>query len=160
MSVRDAHFPKEIQDAAVTAQRDTGCPACITLAQWALESAYGRFVIGKYNFFGIKWYDGCGFPYLVRNTHEVKDGHEVPIAAKFIDFPTLAAAFDYHGRLIMNPHSPYYGQAVNILKRSGSWKLYLQEMARHYATDPHYADKLLGLIATYKLDELNLPISQ
>lgn len=49
---------QDVRDAALKAQKSTGVPAAVILAQWALESAYGKSCIGKEgkknNCFGVK----------------------------------------------------------------------------------------------------------
>lgn len=180
-------FPPEVVSAAQSAEKMTGCFACITLSQWAQESGYGKYLSADNNPFGIKWYQGCKYPFRNSSTKEWvlkgtkedlnevammkgvmptdADYHEHPetkmlgryitITAKFISFPTLEIAFDYHGALIVstNPKSPYH-DAQAALKLG--WKPFLIAMARVYATDPHYADHLISLIQTNHLDQYNL----
>ena len=152
-----SQFPDAVLKAATASERSSGCPAAITLAQWALESGYGKFRSAKNNFFGIKWHPSCGFPFGVVQTKEyskAKGWYIVP--AKFIEFPTLEAAFHYHGRLIVsdNPKSPY-ADAQPFLKK-GDWRGYMKAMSRHYATDPTYVQKLEAIIASNHLEQFNL----
>jgi flagellum-specific peptidoglycan hydrolase FlgJ len=42
-------------DAAQAAQKAYGLPASVSLAQFALESGYGKYDLGVNNFFGIKY---------------------------------------------------------------------------------------------------------
>ncbi len=156
MTTRNEAFPKEVQLAAQHSQRETGVPACVTLAQWALESAYGKFTIGKFNCFGIKWRPTCPYPFLVRTTHEEVHGKMITTSARFIDFPTMESAFAWHGTLITGLRGPYKKAAAQLQKRPKDWKLFISLMAPVYATDKAYEKKLLKIIERYRLWELNL----
>jgi flagellum-specific peptidoglycan hydrolase FlgJ len=149
-------FPTDVIAAAIAAQKSSGCPAAITLAQWALESAYGHALSAKNNYFGIKWHENCGFPFHVVATREwsKKLGYYV-VQAKFIEFPTLEAAFHYHGKLIVssNPKSPY-ADAQHFLPKD--WHGFMTAMGRHYATDPDYLKKLDQIIKANSLERFNL----
>lgn len=143
-------FPPDIIRAAQVAQKNTGCPACVTLAQWALESFYGHALSGKFNYFGIKWHPKSSFPFRVHYTKEqLKNGQWIVIQAKFIDFPDLATAFSYHGKLLLQ--APY-----NAAPYEHDWRVYLHHIASIYATDKAYEQKLLKIIADNKLDQYNL----
>ena len=142
-------FPPEITAAAQQSENDTGCPAAVTLAQYALESGYGKYDLGCYNFFGIKWAPCCGLPYVIMHTKEWNGAHFVPVEAKFIKFPNALAAFDYHGKLLMNPRGPY---AVAV-PYANDWMKFAQRIAPIYATDPHYYATLVELIEQWRLYE-------
>ncbi len=45
---------RKIADAAVKAEATTGYPPIVLLAQWAIESSWGKKVTGDFNFWGIK----------------------------------------------------------------------------------------------------------
>ena len=146
-------FPADIIQAAQAANRETGCPACVTLAQWAQESGFGKYLSAPYNFFGLKWYDGCPYGYNVRPTKEWNGEHYETINARFISFPSAEAAFSYHGKLLMNPNGPY----KDAIPFKNDWRLFVAHMGPHYATDPRYGQHLVDLVNQYRLDELNLP---
>jgi flagellum-specific peptidoglycan hydrolase FlgJ len=61
-------FHADIIQAAQSAQRAYPCVfACVTLAQWAIESGYGREIpAGSNNFFGIKAVRGQAYVVRVR----------------------------------------------------------------------------------------------
>lgn len=162
---RDLKFPKVVQLAAQAEERATGIPACVSLAQWALESDYGRVMSGKNNPFGIKAAKGT-----VRRTWEVITGRVVITSATFRDFASLADAFTFHGKMLTNPLG-YYTRLRPILARykaskdAGYRKAVALEVVRSlalpnkpaYATDPAYASKLISIIESWRLYELNLP---
>jgi flagellum-specific peptidoglycan hydrolase FlgJ len=152
MNDRDRYFPPAIRLAAQHSQRAHGVPACVTLAQWALESAYGRYLSGKNNPFGIK--ARPGEPATMCRTWEVVNGRNITVMAPFKDFSNLEAAFDAHGRLLMRPDG-YYTRA-HAFASSGKWEAFIRAMAPTYATDPAYATKLIQMVRRWSLDGFNL----
>jgi flagellum-specific peptidoglycan hydrolase FlgJ len=108
----------------------------LVAAQWALESAYGKHLSGKNNYFGIK---GTG---TVKTTWEDYGYGPVTIKASFKDFAT---PYDCVNELVTKWYKDYKGyrgvnraasreEAARLLKAEG------------YATDPVYADKLIRLM--------------
>ena len=153
MPTRNDYFPKHVQLAAQTSERENGILACVTLAQWAHESGYGRYQLGANNPFGIKWPPGSGLGFVVRRTWEVIRGKKVTVDARFAAFPTIEAAFRFHGRMLANPKG-YYRHALPYRK---AWREYINAIAPVYATDPAYARLLISIVERWKLYELNLP---
>lgn len=120
----------------------TPLPAEITLAQWALESAWGASAPG-YNCFGIKAYPGCQvqrFP-----THEVVGGESKTLTLEFAAFDSLQACFEKHARLI-TCGAPYARAWANFAASKDLVSL-INEVAPVYATDPGYARKLGAVIS-------------
>lgn len=148
MTTRATLFPSAICLAAQHSQRSTGVPACVTLAQWALESNYGRALSGHNNPFGIK-----GTPGTLCSTWEEVHGRPIRVMAYFKDFGSLEAAFEAHGRMLVRPDG-YYTKALPFIK---DWKAYIQHIAPIYATDHAYADKLIGIVEQWSLQGFNLP---
>lgn len=144
-------FPSDVIAAAQKSQRATGCPTCITLAQWALESGWGKSVSGTHNYFGIKWTKACPFPYTMCQTTEYINGKTVHVEAPFVNFPDVATAFDYHAKLLMNPHGPY-NKAIRFAK---SWRTFLHILAPIYATDRSYEHKITQIIVDNNLEHFN-----
>lgn len=128
--------------AAQAAQRKYYVPASVTLAQYGLESTYGQHMpVGSNNPFGIKAVGDQ--PSVLATTHEVIGGRTVTVKAKFRKFDSIEEAFDAHGALLGN--NPLYKPAIEAWL-SGSLGLGVMLMAKHYASDPHYADELLQII--------------
>lgn len=148
MTTRDELFPKSICLAAQHSQRATGVPACVTLAQWALESDYGGALSGVNNPFGIK-----GQPGRLCWTWEVINGRSMRVQDYFRNFGTPEEAFEYHGRMLVRPDG-YYVHALPFLH---DWKAYIQHIAPIYATDPDYASKLITIVERFSLQGFNLP---
>ena len=146
-------FPDDIIVDAQKAQKSTGCLSSVTLAQWALESGYGKYQLNANNPFGIKWYQGCKFSYVIRNTREFVGGHWQVIPAKFIAFPSLADAFLMHGEILMDPNGPYKA----ALQYRSDWRAFITAIAPVYATDPVYAKSMISIVETNSLNSFDLP---
>lgn len=113
-------------------------PECVA-AQWALESAFGKHVSGKNNFFGIK---GKG---TAKTTWEDYGNGPVTIVASFRDFDTPYDCVNY---LVTKWYKDYKGyRGVNrASSREECARLLKQE---GYATDPVYSEKLIKLMNQY-----------
>ena len=156
---RDRRFPADVIRGAQRGHREQGIPACVTLAQWALESSFGKKTAGAFNFFGIKWAAACPFGFEVKTTHEyiekLVDGRKVKekvkTEARFIAFPSAEEAFAYHARHLAT--SKYYREAQRL---RSDWRKFLHAMGKVYATDPLYRAKLLTIIEDYHLYDWNV----
>jgi flagellum-specific peptidoglycan hydrolase FlgJ len=131
---------QEAIQAAQAAQRATGVPAQISLAQWAQESAWGKSMPpGSNNPFGIKAVPGD--PEVACATHEVIHGERVLVRALFRKFPSLDAAFFYHAQLLAT--HPQYAPAMACLPDVNA---FCRALTGVYATDPNYGGELVRLI--------------
>lgn len=110
-------------------------PECVA-AQWALESGWGKHTSGKNNFFGLK---GAGTTVM---TTEYLNGAYVSMEDSFIDFPSPGACVKY---LVERWYLDYGGyRGVNNTSNRNECA---RELVRQgYATDPHYAEKLIRLM--------------
>ena len=132
--------------AARAAQSKWKVPASVSLAQWALESGWGRALSGRNNPFGMKC--PCGpdgvfhLPHtIVRTREEDRYGHSYYINAAFRDFDSIAEAFDLHAQLLAT--APVYASAMAALP---SLTGFIAKMAPRYATAHDYADMLWRII--------------
>ena len=96
------HFgeiPSDVASAAVASRLRWTVPASVTVAQWAVESAWGASMPpGSNNPFGIK--ASGDQPAVESPTREVLNGENVTVTARFRAFDSIAQAFDEHGRLL------------------------------------------------------------
>lgn len=151
---REELFPQNILLAAQHSQRATGVLACVTLAQWALESNYGRQMpAGSNNPFGIKARKGQAYVECKTKEWTPKRGFYTA-TCRFAKYDSIEQAFIEHGRLLTRPKGPY----VDSIPFRDNLTVYLTKMGKVYATDPQYSLKLLKIINTYKLYELNIPV--
>lgn len=104
--------------------------ASVSLAQWALESDYGKFLSGKNNSFGIKATKAqiAAKKATLRWTHETLHGQYVKVAQWFADYDTELDCFMAHAHLLAT--SGYY------------------TTAQHAANPKDYAMALQGIYAT------------
>jgi Mannosyl-glycoprotein endo-beta-N-acetylglucosaminidase len=140
------HFgqvPSEIVEAAVASRVKWTVPASITLAQWAVESAWGAAMPpGSNNPFGIKAVGDQ--PAVESATREVVAGESITIQAKFRKFASLSEAFDVHGRLLATV--PLYGVAM---QNKDDPEAFADALTGVYATDPAYGTTLKYVIKAY-----------
>jgi flagellum-specific peptidoglycan hydrolase FlgJ len=126
----------EVARIAVRLEAETGCPAQLLVAQWALESRWGAKPAGRANYFGVKKaarHNQC----CTVTTREVVNGKSVVQKLEFADYDSLEASCRDYAWLITHG-APY----------RAAWKQYLVDrdvpaliaaVARVYATDPNYA---------------------
>ena len=151
-----SYFPSDVVKAAQDAHAKyfpLGPYASVTLAQWAIESAYGSAEpVGSNNPFGIKAV--AGQQYVAAMTREVIKGVNIEVEQKFAAYPSVEQAFEAHAHLLAT--SPYYKKA----QQATSVEAYVQAMAPVYATAPNYASTLLGLIHSANLTQYDVPLAR
>jgi hypothetical protein len=142
------HFgelPPPVIEAAEASRMHWKVPAAVTLAQWAVESAWGAAMPpGSNNPFGIKAVTGQ--PAVETMTQEVVNGETITITAKFRVFDSLAQAFDEHGRLLAT--SSNYTEAMKLTQDPNG---FADALTGVYATDPEYGMKLKWVMQNYNL---------
>lgn len=130
---------------AVEQQQAHGIPASITLAQGLLESAAGRSTLATEgnNHFGIKCHSDWKGETMTRSDDAPDDCFRV--------YDDAAESYEDHSRFLMRKRyerlfdldpTDYTGWAKG-LKACG------------YATDPHYADRLVAIIERYGLNSFD-----
>jgi hypothetical protein len=140
-------------DCIAAAQADRGgwhIPACADIAQYGVESAFGRFEpVGSFNGFGIQRL--AGLPFVSAASHEFRGGKLVPVVEEFAKFNSLADAFYEHDKLIAT--NPVYAPAMAFV---GNYVKYIELMGPDYATAPNYVKSLLALIEEDDLTKYNV----
>jgi len=136
--------------AAKAASAKSGFPAGITVAQAALESAWGQSRLSREanNYFGIKAYgkhDRVAMP-----THEVENGTVKAVTAEFTKFHSMEECFAARDRLIAT--SSLFAEARACPANAVA---FARAIAKHWATDPAYAEKLLAIQERFKLHSLD-----
>jgi hypothetical protein len=144
-----AHYgelPPPVIEAAVASNQHWKVPAAVTLAQWAVESAWGAAMPpNSNNPFGIKAV--ADQPAVETQTQEVVNGETVTISARFRMFDSIAQAFDEHGRLLAT--SSHYTAAM---QQAQNPEAFADALTGVYATDPEYGLKLKWVMQNYKLE--------
>lgn len=135
-------YISEYAQMAVDQQNEFGIPASITLAQGLLESAAGRSTLASEgnNHFGIKCHRDWQGETMLRSDDAPDECFRVygSPAESYADHSRFLSRGRYLPLFDLDP-SDYAGWAKG-LKQCG------------YATDPHYADRLIAIIERYGLD--------
>ncbi len=141
-----SEFLRQAIAAATAASAKSGFPAGITVAQAALESAWGQSKLSceANNYFGIKAYgkrDRVAMP-----THEVENGTTKAVTAEFAKFQSMAECFAARDQLIAT--SSLFAEARACPADAAA---FARAIAKHWATDPAYAEKLLAIHGTFQV---------
>jgi flagellum-specific peptidoglycan hydrolase FlgJ len=143
-------FVTQAKRAAVASAAESGFPAGITVAQAALESNWGESGLSKtaQNYFGIKAHGKLAS--ITMRTNE-NDGDKVHICAqKFACYATMEDCFRDRDDVILR---------VNVYEGAREAKrdpaAFIKAVGRHWATDPHYAEKVLRIYEEWNLAELD-----
>ncbi len=126
----------EVARIAVRLEQETGCPAQLMIAQWAIESAWGAKPVGHANYFGIKRaarHTQC----CIVTTREVINGKSVIENLEFADYDSLDDSCRDYAWLITNGEP--YRTAWEQYQQDHGLNALIAAVARTYATDPNYA---------------------
>jgi len=136
--------------AAQASSATSGFPPGVTVAQAALESAWGNSGLAQAanNYFGIKARPGGQAIELP--TLEYVGGAPVRIPAKFAKYASMVECFADRDRMIGS--LPAYQEARAA---AADPEAFTRALARHWATDPDYAEKLLTVYRVHGLDRLD-----
>ena len=138
--------PAEIIGAAQFASAQWSIPASVLLAQWALESGWGRHMPGgSNNPFGEKALPGQ--PSVMEPTREIINGESVTVDAPFRAFLSVTDAFDFHAEHLASSH--WYIPARACLPNVAAFCNALgggTPAAPNYSTNPAYGASLMEII--------------
>ena len=160
ISVFAAAIPKNdyitrFSDIAIREKNQYNIPACISMAQAILESAWGESDhVLKNNHFGIKCHHWTGESFSAIDDDKDEDGNT--IASCFRAYKTAEDSWRDHSVFLQQPR---YQSLFDFGLDYRAWAVGLQ--AATYATDPQYASTLIRIIEQYelyKLDGLTSPI--
>jgi flagellum-specific peptidoglycan hydrolase FlgJ len=116
-------------------EQQTGCLAQLLIAQWAIESKWGKKRVGHANYFGIKRAARHTLSCMVA-THEVINGKSVVENLEFADYDSLDDSCRDYAWLITKA-SPYLAAREQFQNDRRLPELITAD-ARVYATDPGY----------------------
>jgi peptidoglycan hydrolase FlgJ len=141
-------FVDKLANAAQQASSATGIPARFIIGQAALESGWGKREIKKadgttsHNVFGIKATKDWTGKTVSTVTTEYVNGAPQRVVEKFRAYDSYEDAMsDYAGMLKSNPR---YASVINSAHSAEGFAQGMQRAG--YATDPHYAKKLLSIM--------------
>lgn len=139
--------------AAQECQRLHGIPASFTLAQAALESSWGASKLANSgcNLFGVKADPAWHGPVTVIQTREVLNGQSVMVPAKWRCYVDWRECLD--DRAAFFQRNKRYAACFNQTTGEG-WARAVA--AAGYATDPDYAEKVIGVMRGRNLDRFDV----
>lgn len=137
----DAHLA-----AAQEIQRKYQVPAGIVIAQSALESNWGRTVVGN-AYFGVKGHSPSGDS-TTFTTHEVVNGKAITIQDAFRAYSSYDDSAEDYAQMLRN--EPRFRSCFLY---TSSAKFAVALARNGYATDPAYSAKLNAIIRSHKLDQ-------
>jgi len=146
--VNPSEFIMRLTTAAVASAKATGVPASITIAQAALESRWGESALTKAgnNLFGIKADSLWRGQTLTLNTKEYIKGQWVVVPALWRKYPSWQDSIDDHAAFLKR--NPRYKACFACITA----QTFAKALSKAgYATDPAYADKVIGLIKQHNL---------
>ncbi|CAA9892695.1 Peptidoglycan hydrolase FlgJ [Candidatus Methylobacter favarea] len=140
-------FINQLQPYAEQAAKQLGVEPRVILAQAALETGWGRALIknsnggSSFNLFNIKADKDWHGKQVQVTALELDQGIAKQVNSGFRSYDSFQESFqDYVDFIKSNPR---YGEA---LKQAGNANHYMQALQQAgYATDPHYADKVMGI---------------
>jgi flagellar protein FlgJ len=141
-------FVEQLWPWAKEAAEKLGLPTKALLAQAALETGWGRHIMGQAdgssakNLFGIKASRGWSGNKTHVHTLEYEQGTAVRKKDSFRAYATFRDSFnDYVDFLHSNPR---YSRALDSTGDARSYFIELQQAG--YATDPRYAEKITAVM--------------
>ncbi len=147
-------FVRALLPYAEQAAARLGVSARALLAQAALETGWGAHIPSRadgqpsFNLFGIKSGSGWRGDSVKVPTLEFVNGIPVRRLDQFRAYPSVAAAFHNYVQLLLS--SPNYRPALNHGENIRSFAAALTSSG--YATDPHYADKLVKVAESSQMN--------
>ena len=162
-AIKNVDIPAKVGPLFTEDQKKTGVLASVSLAQFLLESAYGKSELAQKanNCFGMKtslsgntWSGSVwnGDKYI-KETSEFENGKYKTITADFRKYPCIEDSIEDHSAYLlgaMNGNKKRYeglkgctdpAKAIQIIKDGG------------YATSPTYVESVLNLIDKYNLTQ-------
>jgi hypothetical protein len=146
----EAEFIETIGSAAQSAQRSTGVPASVTIAQAILESDWGRSRLSReaHNLFGIKALAGPGTAGTITlATWEHLGRLDLVVRSAFKAYHTLEESVSDHAAFFVQ--NARYAAALAVATDPHAFARAITQAG--YATDPAYAAKLIRLMDRYDL---------
>jgi flagellum-specific peptidoglycan hydrolase FlgJ len=134
-------FMQQACAAATRSSEQSGMPAMVTVAQAALESSWGQSKLSQQanNYFGIKAHGSHGC--VLMPTDECENGANVEIHAEFAKYLSMLECFQHRDGILLRG-AVYAGARAKRGDETG----FITELAKHWATDPRYAEKLLAVL--------------
>jgi flagellum-specific peptidoglycan hydrolase FlgJ len=143
-------FLEQATVAAQASSKTSRLPVGITVAQAALESAWGNSALSRRanNYFGIKAHGRHAI--VEMPTTEVVQGDVQRVSARFAAYKDMADCFTCRDQLIL--HGAVYAETR---ANAHDPEQFVHALAKHWATDPNYAEKVLNIYHENNLSQLD-----
>jgi len=148
-------FVSELWQHAKQAAEKIGLNPAVMLAQSALETGWGKYVITKSdgqssnNFFNIKADKSWQGDKAAKASLEFEEGVAVKTQSNFRAYNNIAESFDDFVNFLQQ--NPRYKSA---LKTTANPTEYLNELQKAgYATDPNYAQKIINVLSRSEFND-------
>ena len=125
-------FTEEYAPIAVQVSKQTGIAPSVLLAQWGMESNYGRKPTGHFNFGNIKDLSGTGKEATDNKTKSVD---------KYLNFESPEAFGDYYANMMRRLYPKALNSGADIEKYAEGLRAGVKGS---YAEDEKYEDKIRG----------------
>jgi flagellar protein FlgJ len=142
-------FVDKLAASAQAASETTGVPARFIIGQAALESGWGKREILKangetsHNVFGIKATKDWTGKTVSTVTTEYRNGQPERVVEKFRSYDSYDEAMADYAQMLKG--NPRYAQVLNGSHDAAGFAVGMQRAG--YATDPHYAKKLMSIMS-------------
>jgi flagellum-specific peptidoglycan hydrolase FlgJ len=140
----------QVARIAVALEVQTGCPAPLMIAQWAVESRWGAKPVGHANYLGIKKSTRHTLCCKVA-THEFSDGQSVAVEQEFADYGSLAECCQDYVWLITQA-APYMA-AWRQYQANHDLHALIVAVAAKYSTSPQYAALVTAVARQGNVDQ-------
>ena len=143
-------FIAKAKSAATKTSSKSGFLMGITMAQAALESNFGQSQLSRTanNYLGIKAHGKHAA--MEFRTNEFEAGSEKQVVARFAAYDSMEECFQCRDRLIAS--GSVYAEARAA---KGDPERFVNELGKHWATDPKYAGKVLRIYRENGLDRFD-----
>ena len=125
-------FAQEYAPIAVQVSQQTGIAPSVLLAQWGMETDYGRKTVGHFNFGNIKDMSGAGTPATDNQTGS-RD--------RYINFESPEAFGDYYSHMMRRLYPNALNAGTDISKYAEGLRTGVKGS---YAEDENYEDAIRG----------------
>lgn len=150
--MKPGDFIDMIAPAAMESAKTTRIPASFVVAEAALESGWGESLLAKQgkNLFGVKADPAWQGDVLEMRTREFLKGRWVVVPARWRKYPDWVSCLNDHADFLRQ--NKRYAQCFQSADGEGFARAVA---AAGYATDPQYADKIVGTMRAHSLAELD-----
>ena len=133
-----------IGDTAGKVCAEYNLPASVCIAQAILESGWGRYCIGQFNYFGRKWNGWGNYERMQTTEYDYDSCRYVTIYDKFQSYSSLEEAI--RDWCVLITEEPVYSNALAEWQQNWNVEDFVYALAPVYATDPDYAHKIIATI--------------